>query len=134
MRQIKAGTTKPSGRPTAATTSLAKPTLAVPKLKAEAGAFTPDAATATTKVEGKEPVNDEPKLKTRQTGKIDFFAPKPQAHAKGKEIKGSKGRMFFDANDSPNFASSVKEKTPMPTPAPPLPSEEVLESLKASCI
>jgi len=131
---MKTGITKHWGRSTAATTGSAKPAPAVPKVKAEPGASA--AATAATKVEekGKEPANDEVKLKARQTGRIDFFAPKPQSQAKEKEIKGSKGKMFFSVNDSPKFASSVKEKTPMPTPAPPLSSEEKIEPLKASCI
>jgi len=133
---MKTSITKHRGRSTAATTSSAKPVPAVPKVKAESGASAPAsaAATAATKVEekGKEPENDEIKLKARQTGKIDFFAPKPQSQAKEKEIKGSRGKMFFGANGSPKFASSVKEKTSMPTPALPLSSE--IEPSKASCI
>ena len=130
---MKTSITKHRGRSTAATTSSAKPAPAVPKVNAESGASA-SAATAATKVEekGKEPANDEVKLKARQTGKIDFFAPKPQSQAKEKEIKGSRGKMFFGANGSPKFASSVKEKTSMPTPALPLSSE--IEPSKASCI
>jgi len=130
---MKTGITKHRGRSTAATTSSAKPAPAVPKVKAESGASASAAVAAATKVEekGKEPASDEVKLKARQTGKIDFFAPKPQSQAKEKEIKGSRGKMFFGANGSPKFASSVKEKTPT-TPAPPLSSE--IEPSKASCI
>ena len=143
IRQMKAGITRSKGRPIVATTTSARPTLAPPKLKAGPGASTSAAAaTAATKVEekGKEPANDESKLKAKQTGKMNFFAPKLQSQVKEKETKSSKGKIFFGANDSSSKSVTIslaKEKVPESVPAPP-PSLEVekskeIEPLKASC-
>ncbi|KAJ3552280.1 hypothetical protein NP233_g12918 [Leucocoprinus birnbaumii] len=132
--EMRAGTTKAKGRPTGTTTSSVKTTPAAPKLKAgPSGVTSTAAATASTKVEDKdrEAVKDEPKLKPKQTGKLNFFAPKPQVQTKEKE-GSSKGKMFFGSTASGSSSSkststsSAKEKVsvPVPIPPPPQPKEE----------
>ncbi|KAF9454256.1 hypothetical protein P691DRAFT_770695 [Macrolepiota fuliginosa MF-IS2] len=123
--KMKEGGAKGKGRTAAAAATTAQH--AVPRLRA--GPSASGSFTATTKPEekGKGSTKEEPE-RPKQTGKLNFFAPKAKAPPKDKEKEGSsknvaegKGKMFFGGTTK-SAASLTKE--PAPVVPPPLPKED----------
>lgn len=116
---MKEGGTKTKGRITATTTAQQ----AAPRLKAGPSVSDPSAANIKSEEKDNETVKEESK-KPKQTGKLNFFAPKAQAQPKDKEkvssksVTEGKNKMFFGAATK-SAASSAKESPPAAPPPPP---------------
>lgn len=93
------------------------------KLRAEPSIST--AAVTKTDDKVKEPTKEEPK-KSKPTGKLNFFAPKPQNSPKEAPSKSEvKGKIFFGAAPKPSaLTGKARETTSTSTIAPPKESEK----------
>ncbi|KXN92412.1 hypothetical protein AN958_07030 [Leucoagaricus sp. SymC.cos] len=132
--EMKAGGVKAKSRLTATSA-------AAPKLRVGTSAST-SATVAPVKVEektAKEPAKEESK-KPKQTGKLNFFAPKAQAKEKGKDGSSknsgateAKGKMFFGAASSSKSSAPLakeKEKAQPPASPPYRPKEDKLKDIE----